>query len=83
MDQKPFYDIGYDHGIIVGIILERKVLLRKFDRHMRPFRLDVESLYSDLLYPFCASFFYFLLAGSKLEPHVIRSMSFVAKGDAA
>jgi hypothetical protein len=52
MDQKPFYDIGYDHGIIVGIILELKVLLRKCDRHMRPFRLDIESLYSDMLYLF-------------------------------
>jgi hypothetical protein len=30
----------------------------------------------------CASFFYFLLASSELEPHVIGSTSFVAK-DAA
>jgi hypothetical protein len=28
----------------------------------------------------CASFFYFLLAGSKLEPPVIGSTSFVAEG---
>jgi hypothetical protein len=30
-----------------------------------------------------ASFFCFLLAGSELEPHVIGSTSFVAKGDTA
>jgi hypothetical protein len=28
----------------------------------------------------CASFFCFLLAGSKLKPHVIGSTSFVAEG---
>jgi hypothetical protein len=31
----------------------------------------------------CASFFYFLLAGSKLEPPVIGSTSFIAKDDTA
>jgi hypothetical protein len=50
VDLKPFNDTGYDHGIIMGIILKLKVLLRKCDRHMRPFRLDVRSLYSDMLY---------------------------------
>jgi hypothetical protein len=51
VDQEPFSDTGYDHGIIVGIILKLKVLLRKCNRHMRPFRLDEGSLYSDMLYP--------------------------------
>jgi hypothetical protein len=51
MDQKSFNDTIYDHGFIVGIILKLKILLRKCDRHMRPFRLDVGSLYSDMLYP--------------------------------
>jgi hypothetical protein len=50
VDQKPFNDTGYDHGTIVGIILKLKVLLSKCDQHMRPFRLDVGSLYSDILY---------------------------------
>jgi hypothetical protein len=31
----------------------------------------------------CASFFYFLLAGSKLEPPVIGSTSFVTEGSIA
>jgi hypothetical protein len=51
MDQEPINDTGYDHGSIVEIILELKVLLRKCNRHMRPFRLDVGSLYSNMLYP--------------------------------
>jgi hypothetical protein len=51
VDQEPFNGTGYDHGIIVGIILKLKVLLRKCNRYMRPFRLDVGSLYSDMLYP--------------------------------
>ena len=51
VDQEPFNDTGYEHDIIVGIILKLEVLLRKCDLHMRPFRLDVGSLYSDMLYP--------------------------------
>ena len=51
VDQKSFYDIGYNHGIIVGIILELKVLLRECDWHMRPFGFDVGSLHSNMLYP--------------------------------
>jgi hypothetical protein len=31
----------------------------------------------------CASFFYFLLAGLELEPHVIGNISFIAEGDAS
>jgi hypothetical protein len=31
----------------------------------------------------CASFFYFLLAGSELEPPMIGSTGFVAEGDVA
>jgi hypothetical protein len=44
VDQEPFNGTGYDHGIIVGIILKLKVLLRKCNRYMRPFRLDVGSV---------------------------------------
>jgi hypothetical protein len=51
VDQEPFNDTGYEHDIIVGIILQLKVLLRKCNRHMRPFRLDEGSLYSNMLYP--------------------------------
>ena len=45
VDQEFFYDTGYNHGIIVGIILEMKVLLRECNWHMRPFGFDV------VLYP--------------------------------
>jgi hypothetical protein len=62
MDQKSFYDIGYNHGIIVGIILELKVLLRESDWHMRPFGFDVGSLYSNTLYP-SLNFLLLLLVG--------------------
>jgi hypothetical protein len=80
---KSFYDTGYNHDIVVGVILELKVLLRECDWHMRPFGFDVGSLHSNLFTLLCASFFYFLLASSKLELPVIGSISFVVEGGVA
>jgi hypothetical protein len=62
VDQEPFNDTRYDHDIIMGIILKLKVLLRECNRHIRPFRLDEGSLYSDMLYP-SLCFFLLLLVG--------------------
>jgi hypothetical protein len=46
---------------------------------MRPLRLDERSFSPTCCTLLCASFFCFLLAGSELEPPVIRSTSFVAE----
>jgi hypothetical protein len=58
VDQKSLDDTRYDHCIIVGIILELKVLLGEGDWYVRPFGLNEGSLYSNMLYP---SLCYFLL----------------------
>ena len=80
MDQKTLDDTRYDHNIIVRIIFELKVLLGEGNWDVGPFWFDEGSLHPNMLYLLCASFFYFLLAGSELEPPVIGSTSFVAKG---
>jgi hypothetical protein len=49
MDQKSLDDTRYDHCIIVGIILELKILLGEGDWYLRPFGLDEGSLHSNML----------------------------------
>jgi hypothetical protein len=83
VDQESFYDVGYNHGIIVGVILELKVRLRECDWHMRPFRFDVGSLHSNMFYPSLGLLLLFLVGWLKLEPHVIGRTSFVTEGGKA
>ena len=65
MNQESFYDAKYDHGIIVRIILDLKVLLRECDWHMRPFGFDVGSLHSNILYPSLGLLFLLLVGWFK------------------
>jgi hypothetical protein len=58
VDQKSLDDTRYDHCIVVGIILELKILPREGDWYVRPFRLDEGSLHPNMLYP---SLCFFLL----------------------
>jgi hypothetical protein len=51
MDQKPLDDTRYDHGIIVRVILELKVLLGEGDWDVGPFGLDEGSLHPNMLHP--------------------------------
>jgi hypothetical protein len=50
VNQKPFDNTWYDHVVIMGVVLEMKVFLRKCVWYMRPFGFDEESLHSDMLY---------------------------------
>jgi hypothetical protein len=67
----------------VWVVFELKVLLRESDWNMRPFGFDIGSLHSNMLHTSLGFLFCFLLAGSKLEPPVIESMSFVIASDEA
>jgi hypothetical protein len=83
VDQESLDDTRYNHCIIVRIILELKIFLGEGDWYKRPLGLNEGSLDSNMLYPSLCFFFYFLLAGSELEPPVIGSTSFVAEGATA
>jgi hypothetical protein len=61
VNQEPFDNTRYDHGIIVRVILELNVFLRKGDWYMRPFGLDGGSLHSDMLYPSLCFLLLFLI----------------------
>jgi hypothetical protein len=62
VNQEPFDDTCYDHGIIVRVILKLKVFLIKSNRYMGPFGLDEGYLYSNMLYSFLC-FLLLLLIG--------------------
>jgi hypothetical protein len=78
MDQKSLDDTRYDHNIIVRVIFELKVLLERVIGMWDHFDLMKGPCTPTCCTLLCASFF--LLAGSELEPPVIGSTSFVAKG---
>jgi hypothetical protein len=80
VNQKSLDDTRYNHCIVVGIILELKILLEKMIGmwdHLDLMKGPCTHTCCTLL---CASFFCLLLAGSKVEPPVIESTSFVAEG---
>ena len=62
VDQKSLDDTRYYHCIVVGIILELKILLGESDWYVRPFGLDEGSLHSNMLYN-SLCFFLLLLVG--------------------
>jgi hypothetical protein len=51
MNQKTLDDTRYDHGIIVRIIFELKVLLGEDNWDVGPFLFDEGSLHPNMLYP--------------------------------
>jgi hypothetical protein len=57
VNQKPYDNTRYDHCIIMGVVLQLKVLLRKGDWNVWPFGFDEGSLYSNMLYPSLCLFF--------------------------
>jgi hypothetical protein len=62
MDEKTLDDTRYDHSIIVGVILELKILLGEGDWDVGPFGLDEGSLHPNMLHP-SLCFFLLLLVG--------------------
>jgi hypothetical protein len=58
VDQKSLDDTRYDNCIVVGIILELKILLGEGDWYVRLFGLHEGSLHPNMLYP---SLCFFLL----------------------
>jgi hypothetical protein len=83
MDQKSLNDTRYDHSIIMRVIFELKVLLGEGDWDVRPFDLMKGPCTPTCCTLLCASFFCFLLAGSKPEPPVIGNTSFIAEDASA
>jgi hypothetical protein len=61
VDQKSLGDTRYNHCIVVGIILELKILLGEGDWYVRPFGFDEGSLNSNMLYPSLCFFLLFLV----------------------
>jgi hypothetical protein len=61
-EQKLFDNTIYDHCIIMGVVLELKVLLREGDWNVWPFGFDEGSLYSNMLYPSLCLFFLLLVS---------------------
>jgi hypothetical protein len=80
MDQKSLDYTRYNHSIIVRIIFKLKIFLGEGNWNVRPLGPDEGSLHPNMLHSSLRSFLYFLLAGSKLEPPVVGSTSFMVDG---
>jgi hypothetical protein len=48
VNQEAFYDTRYNHGIIMWVIFQLKVLMGEGDWNMRPFRSKIETLHSNI-----------------------------------
>jgi hypothetical protein len=73
---EDFYDTRDNHSIFMRIILGTKIILGKGTRNMGPLGPNVGSWMTTCCTLLWASFFCFLLLGSKLEPPIIGSTSF-------
>src|SRR5688572_28595921 len=62
VDQKSFDNTRDNHGIVVWVIFELKVLLGEGNRNVRPSCLDEGSLHPNMLYPSLCFLLLFLVS---------------------
>jgi hypothetical protein len=79
VNQKSLDDTRYNHGVVVRIVFELKILLGEGDWNVGPLGSDEGSLHHNMLHS-SLCFLLLLLVGWLLEPPVIGSTSFVTEG---